>query len=1107
VGNDILQNNLGISKCAIIDPLQLGQQAIFPTVDKPKVHANAVQKARLGYAERGWWSFAAPFRTVWVAGDNLKQSIKWACPETDNVNWGATIDPDVIRAEFNGKLFFGKSLRNQNVGIVTGSKSGIIDIETDTAEHGEGVDGETALKAWQAVHGAFPATLSFVSPSGSIHRIYNHPGKDIDGKDIHVKSFDGTSAFGKGVDCKADGGYMFLAPPSYRPPAPEQPARIMAGFKDRPAKSAKAGGYYQWITAENYPIADLTPAMCDVLIKKPEPEKPAPPDKPTASNNPFLDGVVDSSRPWAEAALENETALLAALPQGHRNRQLNKAAFSLGQIVAGGSLSKDEVVDALIAACKANGSIEDDHDASGKKACMKTIASGLEASENSPRWPPSIVLEHVEPTSPDDPLFMTVEAARYEIRKQLWYFVDPVGYLIAFPNPFLDFSGEIIGNYPPPVTALCIGTGLGKTSTAVRAMAWSDKTFVYAVPTLNLADSEIARPLLARGIVPLVWRGRTAKDPNSPGNEMCLRPDAVKHAVKIGADVNSSCCKYKGFKCPFFDKCGYKAQEALLKKPNVKPRIIICASDNLFHANEAIGTPDFLIVDEGFYEKQLRGVEIGNLLFMPFNTMKIHDHELLANELEQQQETGGLQRKFAFSRNLDVKKLISEAYEKKAELEGEIGMRPDMSDDDVERLDISGKISEAVHNKKMILILKALRHMQEMDWIGVEAGSSEGGVSGRLSIEVDKHGARGIRWTGIAKIAKQYRVETLLMDATMPDEEILRISHPRAMILANIRVAAPPSVFVQQIIGAPTSSRKLIEDKGSSKETVKRHRQKIRREILRQWLLLGRGSAVVICQQEVEMWLREDENRLPDEIELAHFNAIAGLDRFKDVRLEIVVGRILPRPSDIEAMAGTLTGQVPSVIIPPAEKGKPFTWYDSVQRIIRQRDGSGIAIKDYMHPDPFCESLRSLVCVGGGEQAYGRARDVNRTEETPLKIHLLSNTVLPLTIDEVLPWTVASALIETAVEGVMLTSPVDLMKVWPAIWKNQSAAERTVVAGIPTDLPGFELVIYQLDGPKMKPRIGWFDRSVIPDPAAWLERRLGPLTVLTEGSTLADDPV
>jgi hypothetical protein len=79
-------------------------------VDKPspKVHANAVLTARLAYAEeRKWPTFAAP-----VAGKNLKQSIKWSCPETNNVNWGATLDPDVIRAEFNGKLFFGKSLRN-----------------------------------------------------------------------------------------------------------------------------------------------------------------------------------------------------------------------------------------------------------------------------------------------------------------------------------------------------------------------------------------------------------------------------------------------------------------------------------------------------------------------------------------------------------------------------------------------------------------------------------------------------------------------------------------------------------------------------------------------------------------------------------------------------------------------------------------------------------------------------------------------------------------------------------------------------------------------------------------------------------------------------------
>jgi hypothetical protein len=39
----------------------------------------------------------------------------------------------------------------------------------------------------------------------------------------------------------------------------------------------------------------------------------------------------------------------------------------------------------------------------------------------------------------------------------------------------------------------------------------------------------------------------------------------------------------------------------------------------------------------------------------------------------------------------------------------------------------------------------------------------------------------------------------------------------------------------------------------------------------------------------------------------------------------------------------------------------------------------------------------------------------------------------------------------------------------------------------------FERVEYQLAGPKMKQRVGYFNLTLIPDPRAWLEARLGPL--------------
>ena len=92
------------------------------------------------------------------------------------------------------------------------------------------------------------------------------------------------------------------------------------------------------------------------------------------------------------------------------------------------------------------------------------------------------------------------------------------------------------------------------------------------------------------------------------------------------------------------------------------------------------------------------------------------------------------------------------------------------------------------------------------------------------------------------------------------------------------------------------------------------------------------------------------------------------------------------------------------------------------------RDGRRIKTIGDAHPDAVAEAVRWLVHEGELLQAIGRGRALNRSPECPLDIDLLVDTELPITVDEVVRWRMPSLLVETAAEGVMLTSPVDLMK-------------------------------------------------------------------------------
>lgn len=86
---------------------------------------------------------------------------------------------------------------------------------------------------------------------------------------------------------------------------------------------------------------------------------------------------------YAQAALNHELNRLADSRVGTRNSNLNRAAFSLGQLVGAGYLDEEEVKDGLYrTACKI-GLNRDEN--CGEAGIRKTIRSGLENGKKSPR--------------------------------------------------------------------------------------------------------------------------------------------------------------------------------------------------------------------------------------------------------------------------------------------------------------------------------------------------------------------------------------------------------------------------------------------------------------------------------------------------------------------------------------------------------------------------------------------------------------------------------------------------------------------------------------------------------------------------------------------------
>jgi putative DNA primase/helicase len=379
-------------------------------------------------------------------------------------------------------------------------------------------------------------------------------------------------------------------------------------------------------------------------------------------------------------------------------------------------------------------------------------------------------------------------------------------------------------------------------------------------------------------------------------------------------------------------------------------------------------------------------------------------------------------------------------------------------------------------------------------------------ASGRLALRKDREtGAVFICLNTIQPINDQWQVPTFIMDATLPKLPILQTWYPNVELVADINVRAPHAQ-VRQLLGAPVTKAKLKRhDEGS--EVEKRnaeHRRELLHYILQRWLECGCGETLVVAQKEYADWLRAAA--LPDTIHVAHYHAVSGLDRYKDVRLLICVGRTAPTPLVMESAAGALSGEAPETVTGPGD-----WWYPRQEVEL----APGMVVRVDRHPDPLVEALRWQACEGGILQAIGRARAINRTAANPVDIDILADVVLPIEIKTVERWQRPSPLVVMLSQGLMLTSAADMARAWPDVWANERAAQRCLEAArIPTnpysrflyrDLSGFESknpmisvsgdfrhFRYKL-AENRKWRDGYFDPAKVLNLQAELEAKLGPI--------------
>jgi Type III restriction enzyme, res subunit len=716
--------------------------------------------------------------------------------------------------------------------------------------------------------------------------------------------------------------------------------------------------------------------------------------------------------------------------------------------------------------------------------------------------------------------------------------------------PHKTASGMLDFNAPPkPIhAAFRITTGVGKSEVARAGLAWYVRKAKIAkgphralvlVPTHRLGEE--ARQRVPVGTTTALWQSRKANDLVT-GKPLCSNLPAVEAAELIGADVERTACR-KGRRgrepilCPFYKTCGYQAQKPTAKTAD----ILFCAHQHLFSIpKDLIKGVGVVVVDESFWQCGLTftGIAVDGL-DAELESFPVRDHGHEKNDAE----TAQLRDLIARLQRA-IKSLPPGEYLTKAALLAEGLLPGDQYEGgsgavaaklELRRrvpADLTPDSSEDIRKARIeeFRFLGQLSRRAAM-WRAVEELlSGDDDATGRLRTEIRTTEEGSVLWLRInsrREIHKRIaKLPIVALDATL-DIEIVKYYLPRIETLA-MTVEAPHE-HITQIVGLPVGKSSLSQlepGKRSPEEeqrvTTKRYRlvQVVRK------LAAGRRCLVI-----THKGLAETFRGIGPSIDVAHFNAIEGIDRWRHVECLITIGRPLPAPNVVEGMAAALTGKPVLHPLQPASRpgGRPQAMVNQ-NRKFNLKSGAALWHSCKVFERLEAELIRQAVVEAAVVQAAGRARGVNRSADNPVEVWMIMHdTVTPMLVDAVVQFgdLEPTKVDEMIGRGIVPAWAADAAKLYPDLWPTAQAARqayhrdgldvarnrrRSVTSPYKESTSSLDqrsvtppynyisirpchtpLVRYQPAGPGQKSRLALADPSDVEGSRSRIEAALGPL--------------
>jgi putative DNA primase/helicase len=580
---------------------------------------------------------------------------------------------------------------------------------------------------------------------------------------------------------------------------------------------------------------------------------------------------------------------------------------------------------------------------------------------------------------------------------------------------------ELLGRQPPappaPFKVAMIAVGIGKTEAAVRRIVFAavrGARITYLVPTHKLGGEVVDRvkaEVLRQGveIAVDVWRGRPAERPDAPGQTMCAELEVVGDAQTAKLNVAQTVCVM----CPRAPECPYLAQSRR------SAAIWIGAHELLFHEMPVpMRGSDLVVIDEGF---ALHAGVVGTsgmpilLTIDEIETvpsMRMTPSLRTRRRAPRRDKDGREFRRPGAGAAADV---VAELMPLRRKLAAALANHPDGGLDRQRLLDAGLTANDAakaagiewrILDRDAILGvstwegLRAEIHQAAINARGIDRrvmawqvvadllGDVGAARSGRAMWgEQEAAGVtfRALRLFGLQPIAKGWcSTPTMHIDGTV-NMTLLRTRVPHAELIVTIEANAP-AMSVRQIVGKTFGKGALADEK----------------TLARAWdwsvaYASRRGGDWLVILPKAAESLVTAAAAPPTFVKTAHFGNLRGLDQHRRVAGLIVIGRPMPPPTDVERIAGVLTGRE---IEQPVEG-----WYPSEVVHLAGRDGTVATVEADRHPDEIAEAVRSAICQDELLQAVGRARGASRTAANPVEVILLGNVPVPwLVPDTIEQW-------------------------------------------------------------------------------------------------------